>query len=504
MFAVILLPDFRMQAALRFREDMRARPVALIDEHEPKSGVLEMNLHADAAGVRTGQTSTQALARCPSLAIVPRSPAQEQAAQSALVEIASTLSPEVEATADGYCTIHLRTSREKDWQSLGNRTVAGLHALNMSAQAGFASNPDLAFIAARHARPVLVVQTPQAFLANLALHELNPSPELLSVLGDWGIHNLAQLTSLPKGELMDRLGTNAAQLWERAAGRTERPLRLVRMAEDFSESFDFEREVETVEPVLFIIRRFLEQLAVRLGHAYRVAGRMTLSLSLSNGGTYERVFTVPAPTADVEVLFRILHTHLDSLRLDHGATAARLRIDATIAEKQQFQLFESPLRDPNRFGETLGRLAALVGTGNVGIAEVLDTHRPDAFRLREPRFHELAETTAQGGLATGLPLRRWRPPVPATIGLVRHRPAFITSPKVNGTIRDALGPYRANGGWWERENWNNEEWDVETENGSLYRLARTNGEWRIEGNYEESTTTAESTRIVPFSDGAFL
>lgn len=485
MFAVVLLPNFRLQAALRFREEMRAQPLALIDPHEPKAGLLEITNAAEAAGVTTGQTATQALSRCPALTILPRSHAQEHAAQAALLEIAGTLSPEVEATADGFCTVNLRSSREKDWPALGARIVANLAALSLDAQAGIASNPDLAFIAARHARPVLVVQTAAPFLANLALHELNPAPELLAVLGDWGIHNLAQLTSLPRGELMDRLGPEAARLWERAAGQTERPLRLVRAAEEFAEAFDFEREVETAEPLLFILRRFLDQLAARLGGVHRVAGRMALALALADGGTYERTFTVPAPTADADVLFRILHTHLEGLRLDCAATGARLLITPTHAERQQFQLFESPLRDPNRFGETLGRIAAIVGAENAGVAEVLDTHRPDSFRLRAPRFHELGAMASADDCAIGLPLRRWRPPVPAEVRVVRHLPASLVSAKVRGAIRDALGPYRASGGWWERDQWAAEEWDVEMESGGLYRIARVAGAWRIEGSYDE-------------------
>lgn len=505
MFAVVLLPNFRLQAVLRFREEMHAEPVALVDGNDPKSGILEINEAAKAAGVTTGQTSTQALARCPALVIVPRCAAQEHAAQSALLEIAGTLSPEVEATADGFCTVNLRgvsrspaAGREKDWQSLGSRIVANLAALRLHGQIGIAANPDLAFIAARHARPVLVVQTPPAFLANLALHELNPPPKLLSVLGDWGIHNLAQITSLPRGELMERLGPEAAQLWERAAGRTERPLRLVRAAEEFSEAFDFEREIETIEPVLFILRRFLEQLAMRLGNTYRVAGRMTLTLTLADGAAHERAFTVPSPTADVDVLFRILHTHLDGLRLEQYATGARLRIEPAHIERQQFQLFESPLRDPNRFGETLGRLAALVGAENVGVAEVLDTHRPDSFRLRLPRFHELnAAAESVEDFTVGLPLRRWRPPLAAEVSVVQHRPAFIVSAKLRDAIRDALGPYRASGGWWERESWATEEWDIEIEGGGLYRLARMGDEWRVEGSYDEPAAASATRTVVP-------
>lgn len=498
MFAVLLLPNFRLQAALRFREEERPRPIALMDEQTPKAGLLEINEAAAAAGVTVGQTSTQAVARCPALTVLPRSPAQEYAAQSALLEIAGTASPEVEATAEGYATINLRASRETAWSALGTRLLKNLTALGLRGQAGLAANPDLAFLAAQHARPVLVVQTPHAFLADLALHELNPPPDLLAVLGDWGIHNLAQLTSLPRGALMDRLGPEAARLWERAAGQTERPLRLVRLPEEFAEAFDFEREIDTIEPILFLLRRFLEQLTLRLGHAYRVAGRLTLTLVLAQGPAHEHVFTVPSPTADLEVLFRILHTHLEGLKLAHAATGMRLRIEATLAERQQFQLFESPLRDPNRFGETLGRLAALVGAENVGVAEVLDTHRPDSFRLAPPRFHENNPAAALADdFAIGLPLRRWRPPVPAEVRVVRQQPVALVSPAVRGPITEALGPYRATGGWWESEAWATEEWDIQTESGGLYRLARVGDAWHLEGSYHEPAAESRSHTIIP-------
>jgi hypothetical protein len=42
MFAVILLPNFRLQAALRFREEMHGQPVALVDGQAPKAGMLEV------------------------------------------------------------------------------------------------------------------------------------------------------------------------------------------------------------------------------------------------------------------------------------------------------------------------------------------------------------------------------------------------------------------------------------------------------------------------------
>src|SRR5258708_14408497 len=114
MFAVILLPNFRLQAALRFRDELCDRPVALTDAKEAKTGLLEISAAAARAGVSPGQSSSQALARCPGLTLLSRSLAQESAGQGILLEIATTLSPEVEATADGYATVNLHASRTRD------------------------------------------------------------------------------------------------------------------------------------------------------------------------------------------------------------------------------------------------------------------------------------------------------------------------------------------------------------------------------------------------------
>ena len=63
---------------------------------------------------------------------------------------------------------------------------------------------------------------------------------ILSILRKWGIDTLGQLACLDKEELNARLGPLAVQLWERANGKSIRLLKLVRPAETFAESFEFE------------------------------------------------------------------------------------------------------------------------------------------------------------------------------------------------------------------------------------------------------------------------
>src|SRR6266496_665962 len=109
--------------------------------------------------------------------------------------------------------------------------------------------------------------------------------EILAILHKWGIHTLGQLAALDKEQLGARLGSEAIGMWERANGQFNRVLKLVRPPEAFEESFEFENEIETAEPLLFMLRRFLEQLAVRLSGIYLVTKELTLRITFTDPPT---------------------------------------------------------------------------------------------------------------------------------------------------------------------------------------------------------------------------
>src|SRR6266550_9505984 len=134
--------------------------------------------------------------------------------------------------------------------------------------------------------------------------------EIMAILHKWGIHTLGQLAALDKEQLGARLGPEALRMWERANGQSNRVLKLIRPPESFEESFEFENEIETAEPILFMLRRFLEQLAIRLSGIYLVTKELTLRIAFMDKQIYERIFKIPQPTNNVDLLFRMLHTHL--------------------------------------------------------------------------------------------------------------------------------------------------------------------------------------------------
>src|SRR5439155_8818518 len=134
-------------------------------------------------------------------------------------------------------------------------------------------------------------------------------------------------------------------------------------------------EIETAESLLFMLRRFLEQLTLRLSAIYLVAKELTLRITFTNKQRYERCFKIPQPTNDVDLLFRMLHTHLENFKSEHAITAVSLDAQPIKAASQQFGLFatanpsgggfETRLRNPNQLSETLARLTALLGVDRV-------------------------------------------------------------------------------------------------------------------------------------------
>ena len=519
MFAVLHIADFPLHAVLHTERDAAAQPAALFATTSKKSVVLATNSAARAACVEPGMTAPQAVARCPALVIrTPRADA-EAAARAALLAVSFTVSPAIEDTAPGICSVDLKGSSGSPAPLLA-AAVRQLAEFGLPATAGVARTPLLALYAARACaasdpredqttlpfavgeasaafapsgaaaavdRAVLMVADEKAFLSPLPLTAIDPSAELMAVLTAWGLRTVGNLTALPRDEIVRRFGRAGLDLWQRATGGEPRPLHLVTPAQTFSAAMEFEQEIETLEPLLFILRRFLDRLVLELRAAQHVAAEIHLVLRLEDDNRHERSFRLPEPTADADILFRTLHTHLESLQTAASITALELRLTPTRPLVRQHGLFETGLRDPHGFAETLARVGALAGSDRVGTPQREDTHRPDAVKLVTPA--PVVPPPAEPPLhpPLGLPLRRFRPPLPATLEFTQpeRRPTYVHTAQFRGEITHVRGPWRSSGDWWQQDRaWSRLEWDIALADGGLYRLLLIGEAWFVEGEYD--------------------
>lgn len=477
-YAVLLVPDFALQSLVRCEPALAGKAVGLVSGEGRKASITEATA---AAHTTPGLAVTLAMARCPGLIVRTREPAAESEANRLLIAAAFTLSPRVEGTTPGICTVDLQGTDDRHTETQMRDRIAELGRAGLAMRIGAGATPLLATYAAHAAKPVCIVTDQRRFLEPLPLAVAEPTRTQSEVLHGWGIATLGQLTALPKAEIGRRLGTEAVRLWERAAGETTRVLRLLEPAKTFVAEWLYEPPIEAMEPLLFRLRRFAECVALELRGASQVADRLQLTLRLEDETEYRRDFRLPEPGADVDGWMRVLTGHLESVRTAARVTGARLLANPARPPEKQDGLFDTGLRDPVVFWENLARLSALVGEDRVGTPTIPDSWRPDAVALEKPAETVSAPTDPPLHPPRGLTLRRFRPPWPAQVQLSEHRPTEVKSNGMNGIIQNARGPFRLSGEWWTPLRWAVETWHVELPNGTVYQLVHTSESWWVEG-----------------------
>jgi protein ImuB len=164
-------------------------------------------------------------------------------------------------------------------------------------------------------------------------------------------------------------------------------------------------------------------------------------------------------------------------------------------------LFLPAAPDPDKLELTLARIASVVGEANVGSAEVLDSHRPDAFRMQ--KFCASAADSLKSAAIDKEPrpeslqakfgFRYYRPQLPAYVALDEERPAKVIWKGNTGKVVNASGPWRLSGEWWQENAWQEDAWEVELSfagknaaSSGVYRIVfdSLQKKWFVRGSYD--------------------
>src|SRR6266478_3765924 len=527
-FACIFVPDFPVEALLRAEPELRSQFVAVLEGKAPLQKIFAVNEKAQRAGVSPGMTKLQVEA-CPDLVLRARSSLQEAAAHAALLDCAQSFSPRVEDAACDTALLDLAGlellfgSLPKIARDLARRACD----LGLEANVAVASNPDTAVLAAHGFSGVIVIPDGKEAeqLGNLPLEVLFTGGldlRTLEKLERWGIRNLCALAALPDIALSERLGQEGIRLQQLARGDTSRTLVPIETPLIFEEAIELEYPLVLLEPLAFLLGRLLEQLCARLGARALATQELHLGLTLEQTtnhvrtGTlarpgraqarqhFQRTLRLPVPLLDPKIFLKLLQLDLNAH--PPGAPIVKIHLSAEPVRPRATQsgLFLPPSPEPGKLELTLARIAGIVGENKVGSLQLLDTHRPEAFRMRRFDPHMEEQTTRKTkasrndkpgesqkqNAAVVTAMRIFRPPLRATVTLQEGRPARIECPKrkeICGEILWAAGPWRTSGDWWEQEGWARDEWDIalqETTGITLYRLVRDllSGQWVLEGN----------------------
>ena len=235
-----------------------------------------------------------------------------------------------------------------------------------------------------------------------------------------------------------------------------------------------------LEPLTFILASLLTRLCSHL-KARSLATNELRPFELETS-EYERQCGFCA-LRDARTLLKLLELDLERHPPQSPILALRLAAEPVKPRVIQNGLFVPLAPAPEKLELTLARIAKLVGSGNVGAAELVDTHLPGVFRLQHFTGPENSPSRAEPAVPARLGLagfRVFRPPV----RVATARTGSIQT--VRGDVVASSGPWRTSGDWWSAERWSKDEWDIELDNGMLCRIARDleSGSWCIEGMYD--------------------
>jgi protein ImuB len=362
--------------------------------------------------------------------------------------------------------------------------------------------------------------------------------EVLQTLRLWGVRTFKEFAELPVAGVSERLGQDGLKLRELAGGKTHRHLKLRQPAPEFKNAIELEYPISQLKALSFILARLLNQICASLNAYAFATNALQVNMKLENGALHELKLNLPFPMRDHKVFLKLLL--LDTELHPPPAAVVGISINCEPVKPRVLQtgLFIPLAPEPEKLELMLARLAKLVGAENIGSPELLDTHRPDAFRVN--RF-ELKETkrkrskqqtvdSKQQSAVSGqrsassnakfeirnskftLGFRVFRPPLRALVhaegGYPREISAWDKNKSVYGKVISVAGPWRTTGDWWRADKWARDEWDVAIESrgqrsevrgqksergghgGSplrvLYRIYRelSSGTWFVEGIYD--------------------
>jgi protein ImuB len=493
-FGCVYIPDFLVQAVVRGQRALGDAALALLGGAPPLWSVVAANPAAFEMGIQLGMTKAQ-VAQFGNVQICLRSEAQETAAHAALLDAAWSISPRVEDTAPDTVVLDLEglNSLFGADEDIARELARRVAAIGLAARVAVAAKIEVAIHAARGFPGITIIPAGEErrCLGALPVGVLTTEAETLDILERWGVETLQALAALPVLQLSERLGQEGVRLSELARGVRQRTLVLAQVSSNFAEEMELDDAVEELEPLSFLLGRLLDQLCARLeARALAVrAVRVRFELQPSFGKDfqtlredlrtkpevkqYEKVLTLPVPIRNPKTLLKLLRLQLQGDPPAAPIQTIYMTAEAAAPRVAQNGLFVPCGPDPEKLEVTIARLGKLVGEGNVGCAELLDSHRPESFRVA--RFVVASEQNKWRGKSspnvkeesearvavTGL--RVSRPAQALRVELRDEQPVRVYLQGMRGEVVTASGPWRGSGDWWQEDSWHQDEWDLEIE-----------------------------------------
>ena len=289
---------------------LRGRPV-MVGGGGPRGVVAAASYEARQFGVRSAMPGGVARRLCPQGIFVSARFERYREVSAKIFAIFRELTDQVEGLSldEAFLDVteSVRAGRELDEIGRWLKREIG-QTMGLTASVGMAHNKLLAKLASDYDKPDGLVHVPidqvQRFLDPLPIRRLwGIGPRSAERLHDAGIHTIGQLRRTPLQLLTEMFGNQASDLLKRAAGVDDRPVKASRARRSISQETTFDRDHNSIETLLPIIREQAVKVAKRLKDKGLKARTVTLKIRSGGFSTLTRSTSLDRHTQDEDLIF---------------------------------------------------------------------------------------------------------------------------------------------------------------------------------------------------------
>lgn len=341
------------------------------------------------------------------------------------------------------------------------------------------------------------------FLAPLPLSFLPLPEEMREMLRVLGFRHVGDLAGRNASELESRFGPVGlrAHRWSRA--EDDRIFRALQVSEPPQVSLELDGPIDTLEPLLFVLRHLLHRICSDLESLGQCATCLFLELRPEGLSPVRRARVSPArPTRREELLYDLCRASLERAAggdglLDSPVLEITLRVQRmAVPGTRQGDLFASDWRDPMAAAAALSRLRARLGDDAVVWPHPRTVHRPEArsgwralpsVEMIRGGEHRSTRPVSSSDLRESV-LHLLPEPVEIEVRTEGERPVELRDSLGRHPLIIAEGPERMSGDWW-KDPYRREYFRTCTREGELlwlFRAPRKDGRprWWLHGFWD--------------------
>jgi len=500
LWACLVLPSLPLDVFARGQSPADAAKPFAVATGGRTPRIVSANASARAAGIRTGQLVSAALALAPDLVLRDRNLDAEAAALAAVATWATQFTPAVALAPPDAVLVEIGGSLRLfgGLPKLAARLSGGVHDLGYAARLTQAPTPTAALLFARaeaggtRQRSQKPGRAPATdfhdALAPMPLALTDADPAIVATLAAAGITTFGQACALPRAALGRRVGAGFIALLDRARGLIADPRPPFVLPPRYTGKIELPAPVAEAEALAFAVNRLVRELAGWL--TGRGLGVVEMSLGLAHErhigvatgvpATHVR-FALAAPAREHAHLVAVLRERIARVALPAPVETITLASETTVPLAGR-NLGLLPGDDATATVPLVDRLRARLGEGAVLLVAPHAEHRPErAWRghgVRHPVSGKSAARGGEPGKTVSAALRPvWLLAEPEPLGHWLEAQPWV--------LRD--GPERIESGWWDGADVRRDYFVAENPRGEtmwIYRDHRygiDDGEWFLHG-----------------------